>query len=277
MKSPAFQFYAAEFLVDENVVLMTNQEVGCYIKLMAYCWREGSVPADVSKIAKLCGEESSAMAQLWPAISSCFAESIADENRLVHPRLEKERDKQEEHRKERAESGKKGAEKRWGAKHAQNDDKSHDLANGSAIKEPMAENGSSSSSATSSSKGNKYTRTPKADAFGVLQILETFPTLDESVANDFLKHRKAKRAPLTQSAWDAISREIMASGWTPDAALRETMARGWQSFKADWVAEKPQRFGSKTAPEDISNWVPASMRGTPDDPLFDGDYIDAIQ
>lgn len=37
MKSPAFQFYAAEFLADENVVLMTNQEVGCYIKLMAYC------------------------------------------------------------------------------------------------------------------------------------------------------------------------------------------------------------------------------------------------
>lgn len=123
----------------------------------------------------------------------------------------------------------------------------------------------------------KNIRTPKADAFGVLQILETFPTLGESVASDFVKHRKNKRAPLTQSAWDAISREIMASGWTPDKALRETMARGWQSFKADWVAEKPQRFGGKTTPEDISNWVPTSMRGTPDDPLYDGDYIDAIQ
>ena len=61
MKSPAFQFYAAEFLADENVVLMTNQELGCYMKLMCYCWREGSIPSEIPKIAKCVGR----IAQLW--------------------------------------------------------------------------------------------------------------------------------------------------------------------------------------------------------------------
>ena len=32
--SPAFQFYPADFLSYENVMLMSNQEVGCYVKLM---------------------------------------------------------------------------------------------------------------------------------------------------------------------------------------------------------------------------------------------------
>ena len=35
-KSPAFQFYASDFLVDENVNLMSNREIGCYIKLLCF-------------------------------------------------------------------------------------------------------------------------------------------------------------------------------------------------------------------------------------------------
>lgn len=146
MKSPAFQFYPADFLADENVVLMSNREIGCYIKLMCYCWREGSIPSDVNKIARLCGEDSSAMADLWIAISSCFELAINDPSRMVHPRLTTELQKQSEHKKERSESGKKGAEARWGK-----GSKVDGSANGSAIKEPMAKNGFSSSSSSSSS------------------------------------------------------------------------------------------------------------------------------
>jgi len=45
-KSPAFQFYAADYLADENVQLMTLEEEGAYIRALAYCWREGSIPSD---------------------------------------------------------------------------------------------------------------------------------------------------------------------------------------------------------------------------------------
>jgi len=144
MKSPAFQFYPAEFLSDEHVILMSNQEIGCYIKLMCLCWREGSIPADVNKIAKLCGETGEAMAHSWLAISDCFAQAKDNALRLVHPRLEKERNKQNEHKKERSSAGKKGAEARW--------HKEYEVCD-TLIAEPMAEpmaNDASSSSTSSS-------------------------------------------------------------------------------------------------------------------------------
>lgn len=148
-KSPAFQFYAADFLADENVVLMTNQEVGCYTKLMCYCWREGSIPNDITKIAKLCGENSSAMQELWVAISECFSNSKNDEKRLVHKRLENERLKQIEHKNERALSGKKGAEARW------NKEKNgRELAIAEPLAEPMADDAFSFSSSSTTSINN---------------------------------------------------------------------------------------------------------------------------
>ena len=156
MKSPAFQFYPADFLADENVSLMSNQEIGCYIKLMCYCWREGSIPKEISKIAKLCGEDSLAMAELWLSISPCFTVAIADPSRLLHNRLEAERVKQENFRKERSESGKKGAEAKRAA--ASREDSS-------ALAQPIAEhiaNESSSSSSLSLTSSLTSTSKPKS-------------------------------------------------------------------------------------------------------------------
>lgn len=146
-KSPAFQFYPSDFLSDENVVLMNNIEVGCYIKLLCFCWKQGSIPSDVSKIAKLCNEPDDKMVELWSSIKPCFRNGQPD--RLIHPRLEVERKKQANFSKERSESGKRGAEKRW-----KNKDK-----DGSAIEKPIAKNGSlSSSSSLTKKKGIIYSK-----------------------------------------------------------------------------------------------------------------------
>jgi uncharacterized protein YdaU (DUF1376 family) len=156
VKSPAFQFYPADFLNDENVVLMTNQEIGCYVKLICYCWREGSIPADVSKIAKLCGEDGSAMAQLWLSIKSCFSSAKNDDTRLVHPRLEEERKKQAEFKKDRISAGKKGAKTRW-LKGLEGDGSAigqPSLSHSLSIGEPMAKHSSLSSSSSLSSIDN---------------------------------------------------------------------------------------------------------------------------
>jgi len=169
-KSPAFQFYPSDFLSDENVVLMSNTEVGCYIKLLCFCWKQGSIPSGVSKIAKLCGENSEAMAELWQSIEPCFRNGQPD--RLIHPRLEIERKKQASFSKERSESGKKGADARWGKKDESKngyfpdshtvagnpaDEKQSEIKHkdGSAIQELIAKNGSSSSSSSSSSSLKK--------------------------------------------------------------------------------------------------------------------------
>ncbi len=61
--------------------------------------------------------------------------------------------------------------------------------------------------------------------------------VEQIVWDDFLKHRKAKRAPLTETALTAIAREAFKAGWTMNDAIAEIVARNWQSFKAIWVKD----------------------------------------
>ena len=61
--------------------------------------------------------------------------------------------------------------------------------------------------------------------------------VSNSVWQEFKSLRKAKRAPITQRAIDAISSEAQKIGWTLEKALEECVVRGWQAFKADWVVK----------------------------------------
>ena len=62
--------------------------------------------------------------------------------------------------------------------------------------------------------------------------------VSDSVWQEFKSLRKAKKAPITQRAIDAITNEANKAGWTLEKALEECVVRGWQAFKADWVATK---------------------------------------
>ena len=155
MNPPCFQFYPADFLADENVVAMTNQQVGCYFKLICYCWREGSIPDDVARLALLCGETPEEMALLWSAIKMCFKVDSRNSGRLLHPRLERERLKQKKYKSTKSAAGKLGAKSRWGNKKQELDCQwqTHGSANGKAIADasqlPLANDSSSSSSSSS--------------------------------------------------------------------------------------------------------------------------------
>lgn len=62
--------------------------------------------------------------------------------------------------------------------------------------------------------------------------------VSDSVWNDFLKIRKAKKAPLTETAMLRIEAEASKAGYSIEQALQTCCARGWQSFDADWVTGK---------------------------------------
>ncbi len=140
-KRPSFQFYPADFLADENVKLMSNRAIGCYIKLLCYCWRQGSMPASIKDIAKLCDERPDVMKKIWIDLKSCFVTSETETDRLFHPRLLSEKNKQDSFKKERSESGKKGAEARWNKDSLQNKPAGSAIQqiDGSAIQEPIAQ------------------------------------------------------------------------------------------------------------------------------------------
>lgn len=108
-KPPAFQFYAADYLADENVALMSLEEEGAYIRAMAYCWREGSIPADPARLSPLL---KGARMEVVRVVKGCFKQSPTDASRLIHPRLDFEREKQREWREKSRLGGKKSGESR---------------------------------------------------------------------------------------------------------------------------------------------------------------------
>lgn len=108
-QSPAFQWYAAEYLSDELVQLMSLEEEGAYIRLLSYCWREGSIPFDDELLSRLCKGASTTVVRV---VKGCFNQSPTDPLRMVHKRLEEEREKQRKWREKSAEGGRKSAKKR---------------------------------------------------------------------------------------------------------------------------------------------------------------------
>ena len=90
-------------------------------------------------------------------------------------------------------------------------------------------------------------------------VVATPVGVSESVWQDFLKLRKAKKALVTQTVIAGIQKQADEVGWTLEAALTECVVRGWQSFRADWVKPKPT-FAQQTA--DVARTtVPAQHTG----------------
>lgn len=120
-------------------------------------------------------------------------------NRWHHKRVEKEI----ANYKAMSEGGKRGAAKRWG--------KGSDSP---PINTPMQ---------TKNHKPRTNNQIDKPD--GVSEI----------VWQEFVGHRKAKKAPVTALVMQSLYQEAKKAGWDLESVLKEIVFRNWQSFKADWV------------------------------------------
>lgn len=96
--------------------------------------------------------------------------------------------------------------------------------------------------------------------------------VSSSVWSDFLAVRKAKKAPMTLAALEGIQREAEKAGWKLEDALKECCTRGWQSFKADWVASKPQTHAQVAA--DVARVTVPARQGR--DPVLEKIEQDAL-
>lgn len=69
-------------------------------------------------------------------------------------------------------------------------------------------------------------------------VVATPEGVSETVWQEFVNHRKSKKAQITQTVIDDIAKEAKIAGWSLEDALKEAIVRNWQSFKAEWVAQK---------------------------------------
>jgi uncharacterized protein YdaU (DUF1376 family) len=109
-KRPAFQFYPGDWLGSQRVSLLTLEEEGAYLRLLASCWQHGSIPSAPEMIARLIGKGSSTT--LATTLATMFQPHPNNPALLVHDRLEKEREKQDAWSEKCREGGRKSAEMR---------------------------------------------------------------------------------------------------------------------------------------------------------------------
>ncbi len=110
VRKPWFPFYVYDFWQDESVLAMTFEEVGLYVRLLSLQWIEGSIPADVDRVARIVGLSSDALAMLWPPLAPCFPPVKNDPTRLANPRLAAIVDQQMDVHRKAVEAGRLGGQ-----------------------------------------------------------------------------------------------------------------------------------------------------------------------
>jgi len=111
-KSPAFQWYAKDFLSDLNVIRMSASEVGAYVLLISVCWVEEVLPNDLDDLALIARMPIDEFKKSWSKhLSRCFVLNEKT-NTFFHPRLQKEFQKQKDFRKKKSDAGKASGRKR---------------------------------------------------------------------------------------------------------------------------------------------------------------------
>lgn len=207
---PYYKWFWQDFRANRKVQRMSYIERGLYRDLLDECWADGSIPNDLEELAEICGCPDDVLANAWQVLSKCFVDR--GDGRLVNEKLESLRTDTDKTRLARAESGKKGAiAKQMPSNSSANASNCH-------IEEKRREE---------KSKGEKKNTVARAPDPPV--------GVSESVWSDFLKVRKAKKAPMTDTALEGIAREAQKAGWTLEDAIRECGERNWTSFKAEWV------------------------------------------
>ena len=89
---PAFLFYPADFLSDMGSAMMPLEVRGGYITLLSHAWIERGLPEEEAAIAQLLKLRPREFARVWPALLKRFQ---LQGGRLINPRLEAERQRQD--------------------------------------------------------------------------------------------------------------------------------------------------------------------------------------
>jgi len=105
MKYPIMPFWVGDFLID--TMELTDTAVGVYVKLLIHQWNNGTIPADVDRLALI----APAAPLMWEQLEKYFHPVKKQPGRLMNNRCQKEKEKTEH----RSRVAKKNADARWNA------------------------------------------------------------------------------------------------------------------------------------------------------------------
>ena len=123
-QSPAFQFYAGDWISDPNRMKLSLEEQGAYVLLYCHCWRGFKIPLDYEVICRMLNCRLEKIEKIYPKIKHLFEEKKdKDGTTYLHCiQAEEERKEQAKNRRKRSVAGKLGAKKRWSDESLSEDD-----------------------------------------------------------------------------------------------------------------------------------------------------------
>jgi uncharacterized protein YdaU (DUF1376 family) len=122
---------------------------------------------------------------------------------------------------------------RWDSDRNANAMRTHTKVDANAY-ETLCE-GNATNTNTNTKKEQKQKKTTRAASASLSSSALVADGLSEQEASDYLAHRKAKRAPLTQTAWDGIKAEAHKAKLSASAVAVLCTQRGWVGFDAAWM------------------------------------------
>lgn len=112
MTAPWFKFFPADWLLSASVRLMTAEQRGVYLQLLAEQWYSGNgLPSDENLLVRLAGCTSEEWKRSKEPVLKHF---VTEDGRLWNPKLRELQAEAIALGQERSEAGKQGNVKRWG-------------------------------------------------------------------------------------------------------------------------------------------------------------------
>lgn len=211
-KPPAFQMYAGDFLT--GTALMSNAEVGLYIRLLCLQAEHGSIPNDPQRFVQAYGKDAK---KLWEAIKDKFIPGPM-EGTLVNVRMVATLKVRDAYSNRQSEKGRASAIKRLSGSNPVE----VRMSPGSTTVEPNGEG-----DRDISAQGGME-RAPDAVAWPAWAGPKTLAKWNDYITYRLKQHRFRYKAVSTeQQAINELTK------WFPDgprfvAAMDHTMAKGWK-------------------------------------------------
>jgi uncharacterized protein YdaU (DUF1376 family) len=218
-KAPAFQFYPADFISDELVQIMSNEEVGVYVKMLCSDWINGGLPSNKAVLCRMFNCDQT-------ALDMCLSSFVLKSDRYFNKRLIKERKKQAQYRQKQS----KNAQSRWNKRV----NPMPPQCDGSAVGVPTQ----CSLSSSSSSPSDNTPIVPKGTGFNALSV-ELPPNVSPAIWAEWCQHRIEIRKKMTQTSTTRQLNMLKGQGANADLIISNAIEKGWTGLHPLSKQDKP--------------------------------------
>jgi hypothetical protein len=240
-----FPFMVDMWLGSQTVALMTLAARGAYVQLMCYQWRDGSIPAEEPKIARLLGLPLVELHQLWEELGPAFPE--CGEGRRMNPRLSQIRVQQTERHAKAVTRATNAANARWkGREDAPALTVVDGDASGNAPSIPQAFRVESQEDKGVNTAAGAKKESRAAMLFRLLPDSHRTPAMQEAIGAYFKMRAASKMRTLIDDTIESRAKEY--GQYAPEAVIAALA----QSTREQWQSVHPDKHGKRTGPSATS-------------------------